>query len=318
MKIRFWGTRGSLPSPIYSEAVTDKVKAAIAAAVDQGVRPDEVESFVERNLPFHLTGTYGGNTSCVELITDEDEYVICDMGSGLREFGNSVIAEHGPGKGNVFHIFQSHFHWDHIMGFPFFTPAYIPGNRITLFGCHENMERTIAAQHHAPYFPVEYEMLGAELDYVNLTPDARQEVGNFTVLPTLQHHPGDSYGFRFERDGKTVVYATDSEHNLMEDESRKRFLEFFRDADLVIFDAQYSLADAATTRENWGHSSNIIGVELVKEAGAKRLCLFHHDPMAGDAVLSDLAEKTERYADLFDPDKSMEVLIAYDGLVVDV
>ena len=146
MLIRFWGTRGSLPAPINDRAVRAKIHEALLAARGhesrRALRPSIASSI---HLPFSVRGTYGGNSSCVEIVTGGDDYVLCDMGSGVREFGNSVLAKYGPAKKNRFNVFMSHLHWDHIMGFPFFTPAYIPGNVIRIHGCHQGHARGLRA-----------------------------------------------------------------------------------------------------------------------------------------------------------------------------
>ena len=132
----------------------------------------------------------------------------------------------------------------------------------------------------------------------------------------LQRHGGDSYGYRFEAQGKAVVYSTDSEHPLQQPEHTARVVEFFRDADLVIFDAMYSLADAVSVKADWGHSSNIVGVELCQLAGAKHLCLFHHEPIFDDAAIDALLAETRRLEEITRGGKRLRVSAAYDGLEI--
>ena len=128
-----------------------------------------------------------------------------------------------------------------------------------------------------------------------------------------QHHAGDSYGYRFEKNGKSIVYSTDSEHKFESIDASYPFVEFFRKADLVIFDAMYSLADSISVKEDWGHSSNIIGVELAQQAQAKHLCLFHHDPNYDDAMISRILDESIRYEELSEEGDSLMVSSAYDG-----
>lgn len=306
-----------MPAPLSATDVRAKVRAALEAFVAAGASPAiDLDAFIDRVLPFPAASTMGGNTPCVEIDANGDEYLLCDMGSGMREFGNAVLAAHGPDKPNTFHVFMSHVHWDHIQGFPFFAPAYLPGNRIVFYGCHGCLRDMLALQHSAPLFPVEFDQLAADLEFQLLEPGRHHHVAGVSVLVQRQRHPGDSYGFRFERDGKAIVYSTDSEHLLFEHESRAPYVTFFRNADVLIFDAQYSLADAATSRENWGHSSNVIGVELAQEARVKQLYLFHHDPAASDQVLVNLLDKTRRYAHLYDPESPLRIELSYDGLDV--
>ena len=131
-----------------------------------------------------------------------------------------------------------------------------------------------------------------------------------------QRHSGDSYGYRFEKNGKCVVYSTDSEHRTEQDGESEAFAQFFSNADLVIFDAMYSLAEAASVKEDWGHSSNIIGVELCQMARARRLCLFHHEPSYTDVQLEDVLRQTRRLEEITRDGATLEVFSAYDGLVV--
>ena len=134
----------------------------------------------------------------------------------------------------------------------------------------------------------------------------------------LQRHAGDSYGYRFTAAHKTVVYSTDSEHTLTDLAETQRFVEFFRDADLVVFDAMYSLADSISVKADWGHSSNVVGVELCQLAGARHLCLFHHEPVNDDAAIDRLCHEAQRLEEITRLGEQLEILAAYDGLEIDL
>jgi len=136
------------------------------------------------------------------------------------------------------------------------------------------------------------------------------------VRAMLQAHSGDSFGYRFEHDGKSVVYSTDSEHKLEDQRETEAFVSFFRGADLVIFDAMYSLADAISVKEDWGHSSNIVGVELCQMAEAKRLCLYHHEPISDDERIAGIWRETRRLEEITRSGAPLEILAAYDGLEI--
>jgi ribonuclease BN (tRNA processing enzyme) len=148
-------------------------------------------------------------------------------------------------------------------------------------------------------------------------PDQPNVVSGLTVIPHLQLHSGDSYGFRFEKDGKRVIYSTDSEHKLENRAESENFAAFFRDADVVIFDAMYALADAISVKADWGHSSNIVGVELCQMARAKHLVLFHHEPANDDATLESLLKEARRFEELTRAEQPLKVSAAYDGLEIE-
>ncbi len=313
--VRFWGTRGSLPAPLGHDAVRAKIRDALLAARGRGLATAEaIDGFIDRDLPFSVSGTFGGNTACVEIVTGGDEYLICDLGTGLREFGNQVLSQHGPGRPHCFNVFLSHMHWDHIMGFPLFAPAYIPGNRIRIHGCHKNLREGLLGQQSVPYFPVPFEFLGATIEFVELDPGVEYQVAGFSVSAFKQFHGGDSYGYRFSRDGKSIVYSTDCEHKAPILDASYPFVEFFRNADLLIFDGMYSLADVISIKEDWGHSSNIIGVELAQLAQVRRLVLFHHEPAYDDAKIERVSGETVRYEEISRNGHKVEIVSAYDGL----
>jgi phosphoribosyl 1,2-cyclic phosphodiesterase len=318
MRVRFWGTRGSLPAPLSAVEVRAKVKDAVVRAAGRRFDGDEaLDAFLDRELEFVTAGTFGGNTSCVQIDAGGDELTICDAGSGLRELGRHLLATQGLARPRVYNLFMSHLHWDHIMGFPFFIPAYIPGNRIRIHGCHtvdQVVREAFQRQQSAPCFPVDFDRLGATIEFVALEPGTVYSIGGLTVRAIKQLHAGDSYGYRFEHGGKVAVYASDAEHKPETVSAGNPAIELFRDADVVVFDAMYSLAETVSVKEDWGHSSNIVGVEMCQLAGAKRLCLFHHEPAADDRALARVLDETRRFERLARRGRALEILAAYDGL----
>jgi len=318
MRVRFWGTRGSIPVPLTAAGVKAKLVAALVRAAGRGLdTPDKARAFVDGELDFAVSHTFGGDSSCVEIVTGGPDYVLCDLGSGARAFGNHVLATRGP-SGNTFHVLMSHVHCDHILGFPFFMPAYIPGNRVRIYGGHAVLEEAFRRQNAAPSFPVDFSRMGAAIEFIRLEPGRDHEIAGLTVRTKLQRHGGDSYGYRLAKDGKVIVYSTDSEHKLEDAAETQAFVDFFAGADLVIFDAQYSLADAVSVKEDWGHSSNVVGVELCQLARAKHLCMFHHEPMLDDDKIAAVLRETRRLEEITRGDHRVEISAAWDGLELTV
>lgn len=318
MYVEFWGTRGSLPASMTARQVREKIFRAIQASRSHPLATDEeIGAFIDRNLPFAVRGSYGSNTSCIE-IGGQEEYVLCDAGTGLRDFGNAFLH---AGKGSspaVFNIFVSHLHWDHLQGFPFFVPAYRSGNRIHIYGCHADIEAAFVNQQAARSFPVPFHALEAAISFHILKPGRIYEIAGLSVRAIRQNHPGVSYGYSFGRGGQKVVYSTDMEHGPDVQEDGYPFLDFFRGAELLIFDAQYSLAEASGPKEAWGHSSNLLGVELAARAGVKRLCLFHSEPTWDDEALDRFLAESRAYLRIYDPASPLLIDLAYDGLRIEL
>ena len=317
-RIRFWGTRGSIPVALTAHDLRLKMEALLRGARGRALDDDKAIAAYLDGLELHQGGTYGGHSACVQLETGGAEYVLCDLGSGVRPFAQAMLARHGPAAPQTYHVFMSHLHWDHIMGLPFFTPAYIPGNRIFIYGCHARLREAFLRQQAEPSFPVDFSVISAQVTFITLAPDRPHGIAGLTVTPKLQMHAGDSYGYRFEGGGKTVVYATDSEHTLEDPGQTQTFVGFFRAADVVIFDAMYSLAEAISVKADWGHSSNVVGVELCQLAGARHLCMTHHEPAFDDAAISRVLADTRRFEEITRAGAPLRVSAAYDGMEIEL
>ena len=316
MLVRFWGTRGSIPVALDGAGVRRKIQQTLRQANGRHFADEAaIERFIDEELAFPTRHGYGGNSACVEILGGA-EAMICDMGSGLRCLGQHIMQEHGRTNPQTYNFFMSHVHWDHIMGFPFFPPTYIPGNTIRIHGCHAVLEEAFRRQQSDPCFPIHWDQLGAHIDVIQLEPGRTYEINGFRVSAKLQPHHGDSYGYRFEKDGKTVVYSTDGEHTLASEPETDAMVAFYRDADLVIFDAMYSMADMVTMKEDWGHSSNIVGVDLCLRANVKHLCMFHHEPIYDDDMIHTVLQETIRYEEITREGTALKVSTAYDGLVI--
>jgi phosphoribosyl 1,2-cyclic phosphodiesterase len=255
--VKFWGTRGSMPTPS------------------------------------SWTRVYGGNTSCVEVRFDETLF-ICDAGSGIRELGKDIVAR--GLQPNELHLLITHTHWDHIQGFPFFIPAYMKPMQIRIYGASKNENRPyqlLSGQMNSEYFPVSFSQLGATISADHFENSAK-EIGGVQVRTFPLNHPGGCNGYIFEKDGRKIVYATDNE---IEPQRGEKFpdlendgplrkipdalIQAARGADLLINDAQYDEKEYAV-KKGWGHSRCFSVTDWAIQAGVKNLAIFHHDPEITD------------------------------------
>jgi ribonuclease BN (tRNA processing enzyme) len=305
MKVKFWGTRGSIPVSLTAPDIRAKLMLALQGARDRDLdAPGALEAYVD-GLGFDVAGTFGGHSSCVQLDTGGPEHVILDLGTGVRPLGQNMLRRFGPGAPQTYHVFMSHLHWDHI---------YIPGNRIVIHSCHPHVESALRRQQDEPSFPVRFDYFSANIEFDIMTPAKPVDIAGTRVTAHLQRHAGDSYGWRFERDGKCLVYTTDSEHRVEDEAERIGFIRFFDRADVVIFDAMYSLADSISVKADWGHSSNIVGVELCQAAHVRKLVMFHHEPAYDDTQIARVLQETQRFEQITRDGHALEVLAAWDGL----
>lgn len=254
MRIKFWGVRGSTPTP-------------------------------ERR-----NSRYGGNTTCLEIRLADGSLLILDCGSGLRSLGKSLVREFGDAPLGC-HVFLTHFHWDHIQGTPFFLPLYRESNEFSFYSVRRkeaDLQAAIEGQMANPYFPVDMTILRSvrrfqDLDYGSL------EIGGAVVRSAPLYHPQGCVGYRIEADDTVVVLATDTEPGSpFHDRSVRDLAE---GADVLVYDAQYTPERLRTERKGWGHSSWLEGTRIARECGVKHLFLFHHDPDHDDAFLDGLVEK---------------------------
>ncbi len=322
MKAIIWGSCGSLPTPIAPDAIRSKIEAAIWAARNEAFADEEaVSSFVDQ-LPYRLRGSYKGNTSCVQIDDGSDAVILCDAGSGIRDFAHTIEADAAP---RTYHIFISHLHWDHIQGFPFFTPAYQPGNRIIFHGFHPDMEPCLRDQMKAPCFPVPFEAMQATIEFDLRDEGAVFELGELRVRSIKQKHPGDSWGYRFEKEGKSIVYSSDCEHGAEAKAADYPFVDFYWNADVLILDGQYTLEEAMNEKRDWGHSNHITAVELATRACAKQLVIFHHEPTYTDEVIESIQLESIQFAAQINRElgRSPEAAfpkkfaLAHDGLILE-
>jgi phosphoribosyl 1,2-cyclic phosphodiesterase len=321
MQVRFWGTRGSLPVAPKAATIAAKVAEALVAADGRRFAGlAEARAFVEGDLDFAVGQTYGGASSCVEIDLGEGPFIVCDLGSGARELSLDTMRRAAEtGRPREWHVFLSHLHWDHIMGFPFFVPAFVPGSKIVIHAGHPDAEQALRRQQEEISFPVPFDWLKADIEFRTLETGREYAIGAVTVSMMEQNHSHMSYGYRFrDAAGKVAVYSTDSEHKIDRVDHEEEVVAFFGDADLVVCDTMYSLADSVSMKEDWGHSSNIVAVDLCHAAKARRLALFHHEPTYSDADIQRMHEETLRYEELTRDEAPLEVVCSYDGLCVEL
>jgi phosphoribosyl 1,2-cyclic phosphodiesterase len=269
--VKFWGTRGSIPTPA------------------------------------SWTRVYGGNTSCVEVRFD-DTVFICDAGSGIRELGKDLLTRQ-PAPKDV-HLLLTHSHWDHIQGFPFFAPLYRPTMKIHIYGKEAKDDgpyRLLSGQMSSSYFPVSFNELGDHViaDYLA---DGRKEINGAQVASFPLNHPGGCFGYSFSKEGRKIVYMTDNELEIQpgdvfpdaDDKGPLRkipddLIQVASGADLLIADAQYD-EKSYPDRIKWGHSSCFSVTDLAIRAQVKNLALFHHDPEDTDRGIDEKVMTCRRRA----------------------
>jgi len=255
MKIKFYGTRGSIP-------VCDR-------------------EFLE----------FGGNTTSIKITRDDGRVSILDAGTGIRKLGLDLIKD-GLQQPDLF-IGFTHFHWDHIQGFPFFTPAYDPNMVINILALGKNkkiagLEEIFKVQMSSEYFPVPLEGMGATFNFLELDED--EVIGNNVMVQVIeQNHPGGSFGYRIENNGKSAVICTDIEHGKF---VLPEIVEFCKNADVLVHEAQYTNEELEAHR-GWGHSSYDQAIEVAERAGVKRLAITHHDPDHNDVFLTRIEKQCQ-------------------------
>lgn len=324
MIVRFWGTRGSIPLDCPPARLREKLVGALMLA--QGRRFASVEEatmFVNTELPPEIGPGFGGATACVELAIEDtpDEILILDAGTGLAEFGRRWKDDPRSARRATFHLLLSHLHWDHIQGLPFFEPAYIPGNRLVIHTCHAEAETAVRAQMAPPYFPVSFDAFRANVSFEFHKPGVPFVAAGCLVKTHLQRHPGDSFGFRIRHADTVVVYATDAEYSVSDRKQADVTAEFFRNADLLIFDAMFTREEVVYQKAGWGHSCHLDAAVLAALASVKHMAILHHDPATGDARLDELGRETSRHAAnaaLASGGYPKSVIMASDGLELTV
>jgi diguanylate cyclase (GGDEF)-like protein len=284
MHVRFWGTRGSIPTP------------------------------------GHQTAVFGGNTSCVELRTKEGATLVLDCGTGIRELGLDMLRRPGPHR---IHLLIGHTHWDHIQGFPFFTPAFLPGTELNIYGSvafQRSLEDSLSGQMQYSYFPVKLQDLASRIHYTELE-EGFFRIGEILVETQYLNHTAPTIAYRISCDGATVAYVTDHEPFWnapgpdFQHPGDQRHIDFLKGADLVIHDAQYT-NEQYRTKLGWGHSPADYVTDVTLASGASRLALFHHDPTHDDDYIKNI-EDTQR-ARARAAGSSLNIFAAAEGMEFEI
>jgi phosphoribosyl 1,2-cyclic phosphodiesterase len=284
MKIKIWGCRGSIATP-----GADTIR-------------------------------YGGNSTCVEIRSAEGQLFVVDAGSGIRNLGKALQRE---SKISEIRFFFTHSHWDHLVGFPFFEPAY--SDRFTITFCsgahaESSIKRYVSRQMEAPYFPVEFRQLRARFNFCceNPTMESRNcPLGSMQCCAFRLSHPNGGHGYKFIEGGKTLVFLPDNELRFRHDDglTRDQYVEICRGADLLLHDAQYTEEEYQRTR-GWGHSTYMDAVDLAIEAGVKRLGLFHHDPDRTDDDLDRQLDLCRKH--IVKSGSAVDCFICAEGMVIEL
>jgi len=285
MQVRFWGTRGSIAAP----------------------GPN--------------TARFGGNTSCVEVRASDGTVIILDCGTGARELGLH-LAQTMPQPIRL-HLFIGHTHWDHIQGFPFFVPAFLPGSELNIYaplGFQRGLEEAMAGQMEYSYFPVKMRDLRSRIHFTELD-EGFFRVGGVLVETQFLNHTAPTIAYRMTSDGATIAYATDHEPfwnasgRVSQHPGDERHIAFLKGANLVIHDAQYTDAEYRD-KVGWGHSSIEYAVDVALAAGVERLVLFHHDPAHDDATMERMEAMARDHVGR--RGQALDVLAAREGLELEV
>ncbi len=319
MKVKLWGVRGSYPTPLDTESIEEKIIKALTLARPGDISSEESARLFVKSLPLSVRGTYGGNTTCIEILTLTGETIILDCGSGLVNLGKNLMrGDFGKGRGAA-SIFLTHTHWDHIHGIPFFAPIYIKGNRFNFYSPLPDLKERIDYQQVDTHFPITFDAMMASKRFFTVKQDEDFFINDVRVYTKSMPHPGGAFGVRIE-DGESVfVYTSDCEFSINEIDNISAYEEFFKNADVLLFDAQYTFHESIIDKISWGHSSASIAIDIASKYNVKKLVLFHHDPNYDDDKLNSVISNARSYmqANKKVGDK-FEIELACEGVVYNI
>lgn len=311
MKIQFWGTRGSLPTPFTNQYLQSKI-----AAVIQLIQPDDIVSqdakqrFISR-LPEQLVSSIGGNSACMDIIC-HTTHIVFDAGTGIQQLGRALL-KHSDTK--TLHIFFSHFHWDHIQGLPFFAPAFNKDFTLNFYSPVPEFETYLRAQMQYPYFPITMDDMCAHLTF-NVLSQGYIALPNILIYARKMNHPGGCYSYRIQAENKVIIYSTDTELSQADFEKTTDNVQYFSNADMLIIDAQYTLGEALE-KQYWGHTSYSMAIDFATTWNIKKLVLFHHEPTYSDKQIYKNYNSAKWYKDHIG-NTQLELFLAKDGLILEL
>ena len=304
MYLRFWGVRGSLPTPITPQQIQSKIMAAIQRITPEDIKDEDSKIKFISSLPSWIFGTTGGNTPCVEIKTDKYEYIF-DAGTGIRVLGKS----NNLPKDKHYNLFISHFHWDHIQGLPFFDAAYDPESSFDIYSGHDGLEDYLRNQMKTPYYPVTFDAFTKKINFHKLETGKEYQIGDAKIICCQMSHPGISYSYALiDSNGYKTVYATDVELKSKDFNSNPDCAAVFKDADCIILDSQYTVEEVYR-KENWGHSAFCYAVDFAVHWNIKKIYMFHHEPTYDDKKLNHILQAARWYAQYIEH-SDIEILIS--------
>ncbi|MBX2987628.1 MAG: MBL fold metallo-hydrolase [Bdellovibrionaceae bacterium] len=254
--------------------------------------PSQVQKYFD-SLEIPIVGGYGASTTCVEVETPQGQLII-DGGSGIRQLSERIMSgTHARAKG-PFHIYMTHFHWDHVIGLPFFTPHFLPNVQVNYYAVHPEMESLIRGIFRKPYFPVPFESLPSKIRFHTLEPRQPVRIDDMTITPYQLDHPDPCWGLKVEYGGKAYAHCVDTEGTRVTREDLGPDLPLYQNIDLMYYDAQYTFPELAD-KANWGHSAAQIGLDIAFRENVKHMLFAHHDPGASIQTIQDIRRQTQEY-----------------------
>jgi phosphoribosyl 1,2-cyclic phosphodiesterase len=314
MKIKFWGVRGSIPSPEITKEYREKLHKILKLAIDKRLANyDEIDDFIN-DLPFPLRSVYGGNTTCIEINDDNENVFILDAGTGIRILGSDII-KRNPKPTNL-HLFFTHFHWDHMQGFPFFIPAYLHDFKINFYSTKDNFQNILYKQQNVHNFPKKISEMDCIKYFKQLIPGKPLKIDNTIIDCFNLYHPGGGTAYSFIENNKKVIFTGDVEFIEDDIENINKYGNFFKDADLAIMDSQYTLEESFF-KFDWGHTSYTMAINLAMNWNIKNLFLTHFDPTYSDEVINKIEIQAKQHV-VDSGLKKINVNAAYEGLKIQV